>query len=149
MHQCRRRSESFLPFDVPAGAVEAAQVRFACLIRGPMYLTDPQLVLLSAASLRDDGAIEVPDDPRNGAARRAVDRLLSAGLIEEIPARGSRLVWRRDAFRGPIGLRITKDGLAAISADDATLLENCGSPRKTEQFQARTSEPSRGAKGGE
>jgi hypothetical protein len=103
-----------------------------------MYLDYTQLVLLSAASLRDDGAIASSHDLKNGTARTAVERLLSVGLIEEIPAGGSHVIWRRDPYRGPIGLRITKKGLAAILADDATLWKAAadGSRRRSKSESA-------------
>jgi hypothetical protein len=55
-----------------------------------MTLTDTQLVLLSAASQREDGGIELARNLKGGAAHRVVGKLLSQGLIEEIPACPSR-----------------------------------------------------------
>jgi hypothetical protein len=84
--------ESF-PFDVPAAASFGGAVPiFMPAPRTRMYLDYTQLVLLSAASLRDDGAIESSHDLRNGTARTAVERLLSVGLIEEMPAGGSHMI---------------------------------------------------------
>ena len=54
-----------------------------------MKLTDTQLVLLSAASQRDDCAIEIAPNLKGGAARNVVGKLLSEGLVEEIHAGGS------------------------------------------------------------
>jgi hypothetical protein len=51
-----------------------------------MTLTDTQLVLLSAASRREDGGIELAPNLKGGAAHRVLGKLLSEGLIEEIPA---------------------------------------------------------------
>jgi hypothetical protein len=79
-------------------------------------LTDTQLVLLSAASQRDDRALERPSNLAGGAAGKVVAKLLTEGLIEEIPSRGLP-VWRRDED-GPRSLRITKKGLAAIRVED-------------------------------
>jgi hypothetical protein len=47
------------------------------------------LVLLSAASRRDDRAVALPENLRGGAAHKVVTKLLSEGLVEEIRARGS------------------------------------------------------------
>jgi Protein of unknown function (DUF3489) len=80
-------------------------------------LTDTQLVLLSAASQRDDRALERPPDLVGGAAGKVVARLLTEGLIEEIPSRGSLHVWRRNET-GARSLRITKKGLQAIRGED-------------------------------
>jgi hypothetical protein len=59
-----------------------------------MKLTDTQLVLLSSASQRQDGAVET--SPKGGAADKVIDKLLRQHLIEEIPAHGGLPVWRRD-----------------------------------------------------
>ncbi len=98
-----------------------------------MKLTDTQLVLLSAASQRDDCAIEIAPNLKGGAAHNVVGKLLSEGLVEEIHAGGSLPVWRRDDAHGPLALRITKRGLAAIGVDDGnTPLEAVGA-RNTKQ----------------
>jgi Protein of unknown function (DUF3489) len=80
-------------------------------------LTDTQLVLLSAASQRDDRALERPSNLTGGAAGKVVARLLAEGLVEEIQSRGSLPVWRRDGDDAHT-LRITKKGLQAIRVDD-------------------------------
>src|SRR5216684_7336172 len=80
-----------------------------------MKLTDTQLVPLSAAAQRQDGAIELGPKLKGSASRKVVGRLLSEGLIEEIPAQGSLPEWRRED-KGAVGLRITERGLAAIGA---------------------------------
>jgi Protein of unknown function (DUF3489) len=83
-----------------------------------MTFTDTQLVLLSAASQREDGGVELAPNLKGGAAHRVVGKLLSEGLIEEIQARGALPVWRRDDERGAVALRITPRGLAAIQVED-------------------------------
>jgi Protein of unknown function (DUF3489) len=80
-------------------------------------LTDTQLLLLSAASQRDDRALVAPPKLTGGAAGKVVAKLLIAGLVEEVRARGALPVWRRDND-GPRTLRITKKGHAAIRVDD-------------------------------
>jgi len=79
-------------------------------------LTDTLLVPLSAAAQHPEGAVELPSD-LNGAAKKAVEKLLRDGLIEAIPARGALPVWRRDDEAGPLTLRITRLGLAAIGVE--------------------------------
>jgi hypothetical protein len=69
-------------------------------------LTDTQLIILSAASQRDDRGVEVPANLKREAARKVVDKLIHAGLVEEVRAGGSLPVWRRDDERGPMALRI-------------------------------------------
>jgi hypothetical protein len=80
-------------------------------------LTDTQLVLLSAASQRDDRALERPSNLTGGAAGKVVAKLLAEGLIEEIQSRGSLPVWHRNGDNAHT-LRITKRGLQAIRVDD-------------------------------
>src|SRR5467141_3963874 len=79
-------------------------------------LTDAQLVLLSRACQRDDGALEIPDDLKDS-SKKAVDKLLGAKMLEEVLATPGFPVWRRDEQEGPIGLQITEEGLKAIRAD--------------------------------
>ena len=81
-------------------------------------LTDTQLIILSAASQRDDRGVELPANAKGEAAGRVVDKLIRAGLLEEVGASGSLPVWRRDDSGGAMALRITKTGLAAIDAAD-------------------------------
>src|SRR5439155_23630005 len=81
-------------------------------------LTDPQLIILSAASQRDDRGVELAANLRGEAARKVVDKLIRAGLLEQVRAAGSLPVWRRDDDSGPMALRITKTGLEAIGIED-------------------------------
>jgi hypothetical protein len=52
-------------------------------------LTDTQLIILSAASRRDDRGVELPANLKGEAARKVVDKLTRAGLLEEVRATGS------------------------------------------------------------
>jgi hypothetical protein len=120
-----------------------------------MKLTDTQLVLLSAASQREDCAVELPANLKGGAAHKVVAKLLTEGLVEEIRARGSLPVWRRDEAEGAFALRITKRGLRAIQVDDASDAEGTeaagevkgsrSKPRRT-RAKTRSSNPGRGKK---
>jgi Protein of unknown function (DUF3489) len=80
--------------------------------------TDTQLIILSAASQRDDRGVELPANVKGEAARKVVDKLIRAGLLEEVRAGGSLPVWRRDDDSGAMALRITKTGLEAINVED-------------------------------
>jgi hypothetical protein len=90
-------------------------------------LTDTQLIILSAASQRDDRGVELPANIKGEAARKVVDKLIRASLLEEVPAAGSLPVWRRDDDSGPMALRITKNGLEAIDVED----DSVSAPKKT------------------
>src|SRR2546423_10583418 len=81
-------------------------------------LTDTQLIVLSTASQRDDRGVEPPANIKGEAARKVVDKLMRAGLLEEVRASGSLPVWRYDDESGPTALCITKNGLKAIDIDD-------------------------------
>jgi hypothetical protein len=81
-------------------------------------LTDTQLIILSAASQRDDRGVELPANLNGEAAQKVVDKLIRAGLLEEVRAGGSLPVWRRDDDSGAMSLCITKNGLEAIDVKD-------------------------------
>jgi hypothetical protein len=105
-----------------------------------MKLTDTQLVLLSAASQRGDRAIELQANLKGGAAHKVVAKLLTEGLVEEISARGSLPVWRRDDTEGTLALRITKRGLNAIQVEDTPTSE-ASAPEKTRRTRKKTRLP--------
>jgi len=84
-------------------------------------LTDTQLVILSTASRRNDRGVDLPTNVTDEAVRKAVDKLIHAGLLEEVRVHGSLLAWRRDAEAGPMALRITKQGLEAIGVRDGAV----------------------------
>jgi Protein of unknown function (DUF3489) len=89
--------------------------------------TDAQLIILSAASRRDDRGVELPANINGEAARKAVEKLIRASLLEEVHAAGSLPVWRRDDESRPMALRITKNGLDTIAAEN----EVVAAPKKT------------------
>jgi hypothetical protein len=85
-----------------------------------MKLTDTHLVILSAAAQRQDCGVELAADLIGAAAHNVVRKLLAEKLLEEVPATGSLPVWRNRKTEGPLALRITGLGLAAIGAEDTT-----------------------------
>jgi hypothetical protein len=91
-----------------------------------LQLTDTQLVILSAASQRDDRGVELPTNVRGDGARKVVDKLVRAGLLEEVRPSGSLPIWQRHEQRGPMALRITKDGLSAIDVEDGAAIPEGG-----------------------
>jgi hypothetical protein len=118
-------------------AVVTAAVAVCNRLEDPVKLTDTQLLLLSAASRRDDSALQLPPNLAGAAAQKAVARLLNEGLVEEIVACGTLPVWCRDDD-GPRALRITAKGLAAIGVEDGP--EVAGTPDR--QRAAQTGHPS-------
>ena len=83
-------------------------------------LTKTQLIVLSAALQHDDRAVELPENVQGRAVQKAIDKLVRAGLLEEVSASGSLPIWRLDDSSGPMALRITRAGLEAIDAADET-----------------------------
>jgi len=97
-------------------------------------LTDTQLVILSSALRRSDRGVDLPANVTDEAVRKAVDKLIRAGLLEEVRANGSLLAWRRDVEAGPMALHITKQGLEAVGVKD----EAVGAPPDTSVSPAPT-----------
>jgi hypothetical protein len=79
-----------------------------------MKLTDTQLVILSAASQREDRAVDGPANRKGDAPRHVIAKLLSNSLLEEVQAAGTLPVWRKDTEKGALALRITDRGMQAI-----------------------------------
>src|SRR5258708_8972066 len=84
-------------------------------------LTDTQLIILSAASQRGDRGVEVRGNGKGEAARKVGDKVIHAGLLEEVRAGGALPVWRSDDDGTPMALRITKTGLEAIGIGNAVV----------------------------
>jgi hypothetical protein len=85
----------------------------------PVKLTNSHLVLLSRATQRDDGALDISATLKD--RQKIVGQLLAGKLVEEVPARGTLPVWRRDDHAGSLALIITNAGLKAIRADASEL----------------------------
>jgi hypothetical protein len=83
-----------------------------------LKLTDTQLLILSAASQRDDRGVALPATLKGGAAHKVIAKPIELGLIEELRGRGELPIWRRDEEAWPMALRITKRGLKAIHLDE-------------------------------
>jgi Protein of unknown function (DUF3489) len=80
---------------------------------------DTQLVLLSAASQRDDHCLVPPTGPKGGQALKVVAKLLQAGLVKEIRAKAGAPIWRRDDETGQtFALKLTAAGAKAITVED-------------------------------
>jgi len=82
-----------------------------------MKLNDTHLVLLSAASQRDNGLVTPPETMTTASARKAMAALLKADLVAEVPVSTHVSHWREDDEGRPVGLRITAAGLSAIGLD--------------------------------
>ncbi len=80
-------------------------------------LTDTQLVILSAASQRKDGAVVLPENLTGKAAEKMVSALARKKLIEVVPSRRKLPVWRKSEDGQHLSLKITDKGLQAIGID--------------------------------
>jgi hypothetical protein len=81
-----------------------------------MPLTDTQLLLLSAASQREDLLLVPPANPNSKAARTAMAKLLRAHLTEEVMVRPNEPHWQQDG-ENCIGYKLTSAGLQAIGIE--------------------------------
>src|SRR5271167_2179202 len=69
-------------------------------------LTDAQLLILSAASRREDCCLTAPKSLKRPAAEKLAAKLLAARLVREIKAKPNMPVWRRDEDAGRAWLTI-------------------------------------------
>jgi Protein of unknown function (DUF3489) len=82
-------------------------------------LTDSQLVMLSAASQRDDRCLEQSKRFKGSDAPKLAEKLIKAGLAREVQAKAGMPVWRRDDEAGrSYALKLTAAGLRAIAVDE-------------------------------
>ena len=84
-----------------------------------IIFNDTQLVLLSAASQREDHCLVPPTGPKRAKAQRAAATLLEVGLVKEIRAKAEAPIWRRDDETGQsYALKLTAAGAKAIAVDE-------------------------------
>lgn len=105
-------------------------------------LSDTQLVLLSNAAKRDNGALSRSPKMKPEAAEQAVGALLSRKLIKSVPKSGTLPLWKKGTNDDPISLVITPAGLEAIG------IESVGAKNQpdTKQRAATAKHPARAAK---
>jgi hypothetical protein len=88
-------------------------------MNSPVKLTDTQLVILSAASQREDRCLIVPKNLKRPAAQKLAAKLLAADLVREIKAKPNMPVWRRDEDAGrAFSLKLTAAGLKAVASGE-------------------------------
>jgi hypothetical protein len=84
-------------------------------------LTDTQLIVLSAASARDDRVAVVPGKMNRAAASKVGASLVTRKLMREARSTPGMPAWRKDEDDRPIGLIIARAGRDAIGVEeDAT-----------------------------
>ena len=97
-------------------------------------LTDTQLVILSAAAQRQDGAVlPLPKSLKikGGATTKTLEGLRKKGLLEEKPAARNAAAWREGEDGRRMMLVITDAGLQAIDGEPAEESSKQPTPTKT------------------
>jgi hypothetical protein len=85
-----------------------------------MALSNPQLIVLSAACQRPDRSIyPLTTKLPGGAAAKVLGSLLNKNLVKEVPAKRVDTIWREDKKRGRLTLRATPDAFKALGVDEA------------------------------
>ena len=81
-------------------------------------LSDTQLVMMQAASSRDDRCVALSPRLKGGAAQKVAAKLIAAGLAREIKAKDGTPAWRRDADQA-FALKLTAAGLRLVASGAA------------------------------
>ena len=108
-------------------------------------LSDTQLVLLSNAAKRDDGALTRSPKMKAEAAEKAVGALLSRKLIKSVPKAGMLPLWKKGKDDDLVSLVITPAGLEAIGIESGGA-KNQPNASKPEQRIATAKHLARAAK---
>src|SRR4051812_19315384 len=99
-------------------------------------LNDTQLVILSAASQREDGLASAPEGVKAAAAKAAITKLVGLRFLKEVRVKRDQPAWRTDDGEKPIGLKITKAGSAAIGVEDDGAGEEAPAPTEKAKRKA-------------
>jgi hypothetical protein len=87
-------------------------------------LTDSQLIVLSTAAARDDGAAVIPDRMNRAAAAKVGSSLMARKLMREIRSKPGMPIWREGEDGRRISLIITRAGRDGIGvAEDLSEAE--------------------------
>jgi len=96
-------------------------------------LNDIQLLLLSAASQRDDRCVVAPTGVKRRQALRAASQLLEAGYLKELRAKAETPSWRRDEESGlSYALKLTVAGAKAIMVEETSPADGANDVRRHE-----------------
>jgi hypothetical protein len=82
-------------------------------------LTDSQLIVLSKAVAREDGAAVVPPKLNKAAATKIGSSLIGRKLMREIRSKPGMPIWRADENGRSMSLVVTRAGRNAIGIDKA------------------------------
>jgi hypothetical protein len=81
-------------------------------------LTDSQLIVLSKAAARNDGAAVIPERMNRAAVAKVGSSLVARKLMREIRSKPGTPIWREDEDKRRISLIITRAGRDAIGVAD-------------------------------
>src|ERR1700758_2770512 len=82
-----------------------------------LKLTDSQLIMLSKAAARDDGAAVAPQGMGKAAAAKVGSSLVARKLMRELRSKPAMPIWREDHGK-TVSLVITRAGRDAIGVGD-------------------------------
>ena len=82
-------------------------------------LSDTQLMVLSNAAAREDGAAVVPPKMNKAAAAKVGSSLVARKLMREVRTKPGMPIWRADENGRSVSLIITRAGRDAIGVDSA------------------------------
>jgi len=79
--------------------------------------TNSQLLLLNAATLREDRCLVPSPTLKGGVAQKVAAKLIAEGVVKEIKAKAEAPVWRRDHESGhTYALKLTAVGIKRVAA---------------------------------
>jgi Protein of unknown function (DUF3489) len=109
-----------------------------------LKLTDSQLIMLSTAAARDDGAAVAPQGMGKAAAAKVGSSLVARKLMREIRAKPGMPVWREDHGKN-VSLVITRAGCDAIGVGSDTTAPDRPTPEASRADAAATAPPAKTA----
>lgn len=115
-------------------------------------LTDTQLIILSKAAQRDDGAAVVPQGMKGAAVAKVASSLIAKKLMREVKQKPCMPVWRKDEDERSYSLLLLRAGREAIGVEEDAAEEveapkptaSKGSGRKNVAAKARGTEKDAG-----
>jgi hypothetical protein len=106
-------------------------------------LTDTQLIVLSKAAARDDGAGIVPNGMNKAAAAKVGSSLVTRKLMRELRTKPGMPAWREDADGRSVSLIITRAGRDAVGVNEEEAPNESG--EVSDERAETTREPASGA----
>jgi hypothetical protein len=110
-------------------------------------LTDSQLIVLSKAAGRNDGAAVVPRGMGKAAARKIGSSLVAHKLMREIQSKAGMPIWREDNKKN-VSLVITRAGRDAIGIGDDMTASDRSPPKASAIAKASAQSELRSTNGG-